>query len=134
MSFLFYHTRDYLFSRTCTCSIHCRDLSCFLDLSILHTLTWIGKVITRSLSRILLVYVTCIHMWTLRKIHGYMNSRVHTRNTRTRQTKSLFRARSNDSEMVVFLTVKVISVGGFRAVCMSVHETSTRCCTNTFPS
>jgi hypothetical protein len=40
--------------------------SCFWDVSMLHALTRIGKVITHSLPRILLVYVTCIHMCTER--------------------------------------------------------------------
>jgi hypothetical protein len=46
--------------------LHWRAPSCFLDVPMQHALACIGKVVTGSLTRILLEYVTCIHMCTKR--------------------------------------------------------------------
>jgi hypothetical protein len=110
-----------------------RAPSCFLDVPMQHALAFIRKVVTGSLSRILLEHVTCIHVYTKR--YPDIWSFVRTQETqRTRQAKALFRARCNASEMRLLLTVKTITGVGLCEGCMSMQEAPTTCCTNTLPS
>ncbi len=66
--------------------MHWWVLTCFLDVSMMHSLACIGKVVTRSLTRILLVYVTCIHMCT-KRYPDIWNFVLTQETHRTRQTK-----------------------------------------------
>ncbi len=142
LCFLCSHGREYLFSRTCTCFLHWRVPSSFLDVPIQHALAFIGKVVTGWLPRILLEYVTSIHMSTKRYPDIWRFVRTQQETHRTRQTKALFRTRCNASEMGVLFTVKAITGGGLRASYMSMQEAPITCqdglfitcCTNALPS
>ena len=105
--------------------------SCCRNVRTCHELACVCKVVTRSLTRFLLVYDTCRHMRTKR--HAVIWNCVRTQETkRDLRSKALFRTRRTTSAASVSRMSKHIAGLGVHATWKSVLLSPNRGCENTF--